>query len=113
VQDMPRARKFYETVLQIKLERIGPPDLEMWGFPGNTERFGASGSLIKMEGFPVGGNNNAVLVYFGCEDCGVEEARVPKAGGRVQRKKMSIGEHGFVSLVFDTEGNMFGLRSMK
>jgi predicted enzyme related to lactoylglutathione lyase len=113
VQDMPRARKFYETVFKIRLERIAGPDIEMWGFPSNTEKWGASGSLVKMEGFPAGGNNNGVLVYFGCEDCAIEEARVTTAGGRIQRKKMSIGKFGFISLVFDTEGNMFGLHSMK
>jgi predicted enzyme related to lactoylglutathione lyase len=26
---------------------------------------------------------------------------------------MSIGEHGFIALVFDTEGNMIGLHSMQ
>jgi predicted enzyme related to lactoylglutathione lyase len=113
VQDMPRARKFYESVFQLKLERIGPPDLEMWAFPAEQEASGAAGALVKMEGFPAGGNSNAVLVYFGCEDCAVEEGRVSKAGGRIQRKKMSIGQYGFISLVFDTEGNMVGLHSMK
>jgi predicted enzyme related to lactoylglutathione lyase len=113
VQDMARARKFYESVFQLKLERIGPPDLEMWAFPAEQEASGAAGALVKMEGFPAGGNSNAVLVYFGCEDCAVEEGRVSKAGGRIQRKKMSIGQYGFISLVFDTEGNMVGLHSMK
>ena len=64
-----------------------------------------------MDGFPSGGNST--LVYFNCEDCAVEAARVAGAGGRVQRDKMSIGEYGFIALCFDTEGNMFGLHSMK
>lgn len=113
VQDMARARKFYEAVFQLRLERLGPPDLEMLAFPMEMEASGAGGALVKMEGFPSGGNNNGVLVYFSCEDCALEEARVPRAGGKIQRKKMSIGEYGFISLVFDTEGNMIGLHSMK
>ncbi|HEX5056603.1 MAG TPA: VOC family protein, partial [Gammaproteobacteria bacterium] len=60
-----------------------------------------------------GGSTNGVLVYFGCEDCAVEESRVGKAGGSIKRPKMSIGQYGFISLVFDTEGNMIGLHSMK
>jgi uncharacterized protein len=112
VQDMPRARKFYESVFKVKLEKL-PVDLEMWQFPSDMNKRGASGTLVKMEGFPAGGNNNGVLVYFGCEDCAVEEERVTKAGGRIQRKKMSIGQYGFISLIFDTEGNMIGLHSMK
>ena len=111
VQDMPRARKFYETVFQIKLERLPGPDIEMWSFPSNTAKWGASGTLVKAPGAASGGNS--ILVYFACEDCAVEEARVEKTGGRVHRKKMSIGQYGFVSLAFDTEGNMIGLHSMK
>ncbi len=111
VQDMDRAKKFYESVFKIKLEKLNNPDLELWGFPMDMNHTGASGALVKMEGFPSGGNST--LVYFSCTDCAVEEARVTESGGRIQRGKMSIGEYGFISLVVDTEGNMFGLHSMK
>jgi predicted enzyme related to lactoylglutathione lyase len=111
VQDMPRARKFYEAVFQIKLQKLPVDEPEMWSFPSNMERSGASGTLVKAQGIASGGNST--LIYFGCQDCAVEEARVAKAGGSVKRKKMSIGQYGFVSLVFDTEGNMVGLHSMK
>lgn len=111
VQDMERAKKFYESVLQVRLEKLNSPEIEMWSFPGDMERPGASGSLIHMEGFPSGGNS--ILIYFSCEDCSVEEGRVTKSGGRIQRPKMSIGEYGFISLAYDTEGNMFGLHSLK
>jgi len=36
-----------------------------------------------------------------------------KSGGRIHKKKFSIGQYGFISLAIDTEGNMFGLHSMK
>ena len=52
------------------------------------------------------------LVYFACEDCAVEAARADENGGSIFIEKMSIGEHGFISLVYDTEGNMIGLHSM-
>jgi len=109
VQDVERARKFYESVFQLKLDRIGSPNIEMWGFPMVSGGTGASGALVHMPGFPSGGNS--VLVYFVCEDCAVEGARVLAAGGRVQREKMSIGPYGFIVLAIDTEGNMFGLHS--
>ena len=111
VQDMERAKKFYESVFRIKLEKLNNPELELWGFPMNMERTGASGALVKMDGFSSGGNST--LVYFSCSDCAVEEARVAEFGGSIQRGKMSIGEYGFISLVIDSEGNMFGLHSMK
>ena len=70
-----------------------------------------AGALVKMQGVPSGGNST--LVYFGCEDCSVEEGRATKSGGRIHKNKFSIGQYGFISLVIDTEGNMFGLHSMK
>lgn len=110
VQDMDRAKTFYESVFQVKLERVNKPELELWSFPMSMDLTGASGALVKMEGFSSGGNST--LVYFSCEDCALEEARVAEHGGSIQRSKMSIGEYGFISLVIDTEGNMFGLHSM-
>ena len=111
VQDTARAKKFYESVFERKLEKLNSPNLEMWSFPADMNNWGAGGALVRMEGFPSGGNST--LVYFSCEDCAVEEARAAKAGGKLQRGKMSIGEYGFISLVIDTEGNMIGLHSMK
>jgi predicted enzyme related to lactoylglutathione lyase len=112
VQDMPRAKAFYEAVFQQKLERLNTPsEIELWSFPMAKDRTGASGALVKMEGMPSGGNST--LVYFGCADCAVEAERAKAYGGQVQRAKMSIGEYGFISLIVDTEGNMFGLHSMQ
>jgi predicted enzyme related to lactoylglutathione lyase len=114
VQDMERAKAFYEAVLGVQLSRLGSPDIEMWGFPMHQAGSGASGSLVRMPGFPSGGNSsNSVLVYFSCADCAVEAAKAAKAGGKIQREKMSIGPYGHIALVVDTEGNMIGLHSMQ
>jgi hypothetical protein len=110
VQDMARARGFYETVFATQLERLESGDLDMWGFPQAKGARGTSGALVRMPGVPSGGGT---LVYFGCEDCAIEAARVAAAGGRLHRGKMSIGQYGFVALAFDTEGNLFGMHSLK
>jgi predicted enzyme related to lactoylglutathione lyase len=111
VQNMARACKFYGAVLGHELLRLPSPGIEMWAFPYTPKAAGASGALVHMPGFPSGGNST--LVYFTCEDCAVEEARVVPNGGRIQKTKFSIGEYGFITLAFDTEGNMFGLHSQK
>lgn len=117
VQDMDRARQFYETVLDIKMTELPNPttdELKMMMFSADEnvmEQTGASGALVQMAGVPSGGNST--LVYFISEDCAAEEGRVAGAGGSVFRPKMSIGEHGFISLCTDTEGNMFGVHSIK
>lgn len=113
VQDMNRARMFYEAVLQVNLTELPSPmpDLEMFSFPMNMDRFGAGGALVKMADFPSGGNS--ILIYFSCSDCGLEAARVVGAGGTLIREKFSIGEYGYIALATDTEGNMFGLHSLQ
>ena len=42
VQDAERARTFYEAVLQVTLQRLPVPDLEMWAFGMDPAAPGAS-----------------------------------------------------------------------
>ncbi|HTN46011.1 MAG TPA: VOC family protein [Flavipsychrobacter sp.] len=114
VNDMDRASRFYEAVLNITLNDMSNPtetEMQMKGFPGSSEGMGATGSLVKMDRMPGGGSGT--IIYFGSNDCSVEESRVEAAGGKVVQPKMSIGEYGFISLAQDTEGNMIGLYSMQ
>ena len=111
VNDMPRAKAFYESVFEQKLEKLNSPEVELWAFPMARDKPGAAGALVKMPNSPSG--RNSVLVYFSCDDCAVQEGRVKEFGGRVEKPKRSIGEYGFISIVYDTEGNMFGLHSMR
>ena len=110
VQDMNRAKSFYETMLGTTLEKLSSPDIEMWAFPMDGETPGSGGALVMMPGFPSGGNST--IVYFSSADCSIEEGRVSAAGGKVFKEKFSIGEYGFIALATDTEGNMFGLHSL-
>lgn len=116
VQDMPRARAFYEGMLGSALTPMQNPDatvfadMEMCSFPSDMASYGAAGALVRMGGCPSGGST---LVYFSCEDCANELARAVAHGGKVFRPKTSIGEHGFIALVEDTEGNMVGLHSLQ
>lgn len=114
VQDMPRARAFYETVFAGKLEKMDAPggEVEMWSFPGPMdESMGSSGALVKMEGF--GPGIGGTLIYFMCEDCAIEAGRAAAQGGTLMKEKFSIGSYGFVAIVTDSEGNAIGLHSMK
>ncbi|MGF1636844.1 MAG: VOC family protein [Cyclobacteriaceae bacterium] len=115
VNDMSRAQKFYETILQIEMIPMETPgeygDLEMLSFPWVEGGINISGALCKTSDMKPG--TGGTLVYFACEDCATETARVEGAGGKVLQPKFQIGEHGFCSIVMDTEGNTIGLHSMK
>jgi predicted enzyme related to lactoylglutathione lyase len=110
VDDIDRAKTFYETVFEVKLENLLAPDeSQMWAFPMAQEGSGAAGSLVYMNGVKAGGNST--IVYFSSKDSSIEEARVEDAGGSVFKSKFSIGDYGFITLAFDTERNMFGIHS--
>src|SRR5690606_2998449 len=114
VDDMARAQRFYETVMGVTLEDLSDPtdmSMQMKSFPGDMDSYGANGTLVKMDGMKAGGNST--ISYDDSEDCTTEEQRVEKAGGKVHQPKMSIGEYGFNSHFYDTEGNLVGLHSMK
>jgi len=123
VQDMERARAFYENTFQFKMETLEAPPgmpITMTAFPAQGDsgedecihqKPGAPGVLAKMEGKDSG--VGGTLVYFSVEDCAVEAARAGRHGGKVHLPKTPIEPYGFIALVLDTEGNMFGLHSVK
>lgn len=92
VDDMARAKAFYEKVFGAKFSKLESPGIEIWAFPIDPAAAGTAGSLVKMEGFRAG--SNSVLVYFKCDDYAVEAKKAKDAGGRIQKEKMSVGEHG-------------------
>lgn len=117
VNDIARAKRFYEAVLGVQLARLENPEsmassgMEAWSFPMDRDHYGSSGALIRMPGVAAGGNS--VVVYFSCKDCAVEAGRVAAAGGKLEKPKFSIGKYGHIAFAFDTEGNLFGLHSME
>src|ERR1700722_3139576 len=111
VQDIERAKAFYQNTFQVTLERLESPGIELWAFPMGMDAPGASGAIVKMNGKDSGAGGT--LIYFSCADCAVEASRAVQNGGRIQKEKMSIGDYGFIALVLDTEGNMIGLHSTR
>jgi uncharacterized protein len=111
VSNLERAKKFYETVFDLKLQ-----DLPIeWGkqslFPFDPARPNISGALVEKTDLQPNANNT--VVYFETEDCVNEEKRIEQAGGKVVQPKMHIGEFGYISIFIDSEGNTLGLHSQK
>ena len=73
---------------------------------------GVGGSITKMKDIAPGAGGT--IVYLNVEgDLDGVLRRIPAAGGAVVKPKFSIGEHGFIALFKDTEGNCVGLHSLK
>jgi uncharacterized protein len=115
VEDMNRAKMFYESVFQIEMVPMQAPgdfgDLEMISFPWAEKEGNISGALCKTTDIKPG--SGGTIVYFTCDDCAMELSRVDKFGGKVVQDKFSISEHGFVGLALDSEGNTIGFHSTK
>ena len=111
VQDMDRAKTFYEKTFDVSLQHLTSDGLEMWAWPMQQDAPGCPGALVKMEGKDSG--VGGVIIYFPCEDCAALAEHAARNGARIQKPKTAIGQYGFISLIVDTEGNMIGLHSMK
>ena len=111
VSNLESAKKFYETVFDIRLTDL-PAE---WGkqstFPFEAQGPNATGALVENKEGNAHGNNT--VIYFSSTDCTTEEARVVAAGGKVIKSKTPIGEFGFISLFTDLDGNTIGLHSRK
>lgn len=111
VSNFERAKKFYETVFNVKLTDL-PAE---WGkqsfFPFDPNSPNISGALVEKADFVPSSNNT--VIYFETEDNIAEEQRIEAAGGKVVQPKLHIGEFGFISIFIDTEGNTIGLHSRK
>jgi len=111
VQDMDRAKAFYEKMFNVTLERLESPDVELWAFPMKYESPGCAGALVKMKGKDSG--IGGTIVYFPGAECGAMAAKAVQNGGRIQTEKKSVGQYGFIAHVLDTEGNLIGFHSMQ
>jgi hypothetical protein len=107
--DIERAKKFYSEILGVELIAMevtaGYP---MAMFP--AKEGGIGGALISGEGYAP--SQKGSLIYLnGGSDLDNVIGKVEAAGGKVEMPKKPIGEHGFVGIFHDTEGNRVGLHS--
>jgi uncharacterized protein len=110
VSDFDRAKRFYETTLRGSLQEAGMEGCRMGIFPYDNMA-GIGGAITKMDGMQPG--KGGTLVYLNVEgDLDGVLQRVPQAGGSVIKPRTAIGEHGFIGIIQDTEGNAVGLHSM-
>lgn len=111
VQDISKAKAFYEAVFQIEMQLLDHPGVEIFAFPMEKGAAGAPGVIMQAPGCSSGAMGTTV--YFSCMDCAEEAARAAEHGGSVFKEKSSIGEWGYIAIIKDLDGNMVGLHSQK
>lgn len=109
VNDMDRAKEFYEKSfnIEITVHEFGPA-LMGW-FPNNNEPGRATGTLMKGNNYVP--SHEGTMVYLSVDDIEATLERIGQFGGQMIQSKMAIGEHGFIGVFEDCEGNRVALHS--
>ena len=100
VANLDRAARFYTEVFGWKIQMM--PQMNYADFSTPTGEAGGLDASAKPS--PEG-----VKIYMVAENIPKTLERIEKAGGKTVQAEMSIGEHGFIGLFRDTEGNALGL----
>ncbi|WP_020599636.1 VOC family protein [Spirosoma panaciterrae] len=114
VTDIDRAKKFYETILDIDMVKRADGNDEAVFFPFNPGVIQATSGRItgvlskSARNHP---SSNGTVVYINASPS-IQPVldRVDQAGGKIIAPKMQIPA-GFIAIILDSEGNKVGLHA--
>ena len=113
VNDIARAKKFYETIFSIKMEEQEMMGMKMAFFPSEDMNGKVAGGLVQSPNHKPS-TDGAVIYLNGNPDLNIALGKIEKAGGKVVMPKTPISpEVGNMAFFIDTEGNKVGLHSNK
>jgi predicted enzyme related to lactoylglutathione lyase len=110
VNDIMRAKDFYEFVFECKLDLHEVKMMKMATFPMNNNSIGSGGALVHAKGYQP--HHSGTTVYFSVADIDYVLKRVQEKNGKVLIPKTSIGQYGYIAHFEDSEGNQIALHSM-
>lgn len=111
VIDFSRAKKFYETIMDITMgeHKMGP--FNMGFFPYEMGSGKLSGAIVQGEGYKP--SKEGALIYLNCNpDLSASLSKIESAGGKILAHKTEIAPGlGFTAFFIDSEGNKVALHS--
>ena len=114
ISDTKRAKKFYETILDIEMVVRADGNDEAVFFPYNPAVIQATSGRITGVLSKTNRNNpsaNGTLVYINASpDIQKVLDKVEKAGGKIIVPKTKMNA-GFIAIILDSEGNKVGLHA--
>ncbi len=111
VTDTARAKKFYETILNIRMETNAMMSMEMTMFPDTSSSGKVSGALVKSDYHKP--SADGVVIYLNANPA-IQDVieRIEPAGGKILMPRTLISEEiGVMAYFMDTEGNRVGLHA--
>ncbi len=107
--DISRAIEFYQTILDIKIERMDFPGMEMGLLPYEGQL--VTGVIMKGEGYQPSASGVTIYLNGGENLQIILDKVVPNGGEVLVPKTPHADESGFFALFLDSEGNKMGLHS--
>jgi len=113
VQNLNRAKTFYESIFDIKMNTSNEMGMEMAFFPMEMGNGKISGCLCQSQSHKP--SADGVKLYLNANpDLSVVLSKVAEYGGKVIMTKTKItDELGYMAFLVDTEGNSIALHSQK
>ena len=111
VNDLQRAKQFYERIFLIQMQEDIVMGMEMALFPSQHGNGKVGGALVKSELHK--SNTEGVLIYLNADpDLSIVLQRIEEEGGIILMYKTMLTEDaGFIAIFLDTEGNRIALHS--
>ncbi|MDP2575874.1 VOC family protein [Vibrio penaeicida] len=107
--DISRAIEFYEAILDVKIEKVEMPGMEMGVLP--YEEQAVVGVIVKDEGSAPSATGVTIYLNGGDDLQGILD-RVEVNGGKVvMPKSPHADDSGYFAIFHDSEGNRLGLHS--
>lgn len=111
--DFERAVEFYSNILGVEVKASEENGQLMAMFPMEGME-GVGGCLMPPDKhFKPGGKKGARIYFNVGENLDQVLGMVEGAGGKIVKKRYSIGEYGFTATIEDSEGNVVGLHGTK
>ncbi len=107
--DISRAINFYQAILDINIEKMEIPGMEMGIFPYEEQM--VTGVIMKGKGYNP--TSDGITIYLnGGDNLQIILDKVEKSGGKILMPKTAHADgNGFFALFLDSEGNKLGLNS--
>lgn len=107
--DITRAVSFYQAILDINIEKMEMPGMEMGIFPYEGQM--VAGVIVKGEGYQP--SSDGVTIYLNAgNNLQIVLDKVEKNGGSIIVPKTAhADESGYFAMFLDSEGNKMGLHS--
>lgn len=114
IVDTPRAKQFYETILDIKMRTVVIGDEELTFFPSDPDVIQATSGRVTgvlTKSATAKPSKEGTLIYLNAyPDIQTVIDRIEPAGGKVLVQRTQIPA-GFISVFIDSEGNRMAIHA--